>query len=119
MSSNTSNLPNYSKANEASKEDSLYGRQSFDTVSTLPQYTEKSDSGNAQITDQSSSAKSKSKFSSAFDQVKAKVGGKPDSPERAAERAAEKERREEEYKKLKLGEKTKYGWGGGGMSWSG
>lgn len=52
MSSNTSNLPNYSKANEASKEDSLYGRQSFDTVSTLPQYTEKSDSGNAQMTDQ-------------------------------------------------------------------
>ncbi|OJD29062.1 chitin deacetylase [Diplodia corticola] len=96
-------------------------RQSTDTVSTLPEYTEKSENSNRSGDPQGSARASadntsaqKSKLGSAFDRVKAKVGrGEPDSPERAEEKA----RRREEYERRGLGDRTKYGVGG--MGWSG
>ncbi|KAB2577895.1 hypothetical protein BFW01_g4379 [Lasiodiplodia theobromae] len=102
-----------SKAKEAS-DTFLPGRHSTDTVSTLPEYTEKSDDNNGGSNAESSTTSSKkSKLSSTFDRVKAKMGGEPDDPERAEKKA----RRREEYEKLGLGDRTKYGVGG--MGWSG
>ncbi|KAK7729581.1 hypothetical protein SLS57_002069 [Botryosphaeria dothidea] len=97
------------KAKEATEKDSLYSRQSIDT---LPRYTE-----NVETSQQGASIKQKSKISATLDHVKAKMTREPETPERAAAKAAEKARREEEYKRLGLGERTKFGVGG--TSWSG
>lgn len=122
------------KAKEATEKDSLYSRQSIDT---LPRYTENVETSqqgcvrnhfplpldisslihaNVLLLD-SASIKQKSKISATLDHVKAKMTREPETPERAAAKAAEKARREEEYKRLGLGERTKFGVGG--TSWSG
>ncbi|KAL1651207.1 hypothetical protein SLS58_000545 [Diplodia intermedia] len=115
---NQSNTPSpppaTTKTKEATSDAYLTGRPSTDTtVSTLPEYTEKSENSSNAAAAAGRSGAAHQRLGSTFDRVKAKMGREPDSPERAEEKA----RRRQEYERLGLGDRTKYGVGG--MSWSG